>query len=79
MAETKELIAEIGLDNVGFVLDSWHWYTAHESVDDLRTLSNQDVANSRAVTGVGVSHKEQVCGLSTERFGFVVLFILRRG
>lgn len=43
MAETKELLAEIDLENMGFVLDSWHWYTAHESVDDLRTLSNQDI------------------------------------
>ncbi len=43
MAEAKELISEIGLDNVGFVLDSWHWYTAHETADDLRTLKNQDV------------------------------------
>ena len=43
MAEAKELIAEIGLDNVGFVLDSWHWYTAHETVDELRTLQNRDV------------------------------------
>lgn len=43
MAETKELIAEIGRDNVGIVLDSWHWYTAHESPDDLRTLTNRDV------------------------------------
>jgi sugar phosphate isomerase/epimerase len=43
MAETKELIADIGLDNVGFVLDSWHWYTAHETADDLRTLKNRDV------------------------------------
>ncbi|HIE99485.1 MAG TPA: sugar phosphate isomerase/epimerase [Planctomycetes bacterium] len=43
MAETKDLIAEIGQDNVGFILDSWHWYTAHETVDDLRTLSNKDV------------------------------------
>ena len=43
MAETKELIANIGLDNVGFVLDSWHWYTAHETADDLRTLKNHDV------------------------------------
>lgn len=43
MAETKDLIAEIGEDNVGFVLDSWHWYTAHESVDDLKTLKNKDI------------------------------------
>ena len=43
MAETKNLIAEIGEDNVGFVLDSWHWYTAHETVDDLMTLTNKDI------------------------------------
>lgn len=43
MAETKNLIAEIGQDNVGFVLDSWHWYTAHETVADLMTLSKQDI------------------------------------
>lgn len=43
MAETKNLIAEIGADNVGFVLDSWHWYTSHETVEELMTLSNKDV------------------------------------
>ena len=43
MAETKDLIAEIGQDNVGFVLDSWHWYTAHETADDLRTLTSRDI------------------------------------
>jgi sugar phosphate isomerase/epimerase len=43
MSETKDLIAEIGEPNVGFVLDSWHWYTAHETADDLRTLTNQDI------------------------------------
>lgn len=43
MAEMNELLAEIGLDNVGFVLDSWHWYTAGETVEDLLTLRNQDV------------------------------------
>ncbi len=43
MAETKDLIAEIGTDNVGFVLDSWHWYTAGDSLDDLLSLTNDDV------------------------------------
>jgi sugar phosphate isomerase/epimerase len=38
MAEMKELIAEIDKPNVGFVLDSWHWYTAGESKKDLMTL-----------------------------------------
>src|SRR5262249_50625093 len=28
MAEMRELIATIGLPNIGLVLDSWHWYTA---------------------------------------------------
>ncbi|MEM9586946.1 MAG: TIM barrel protein [Planctomycetota bacterium] len=43
MAETKDLISEIGQTNVGFVLDSWHWYTAHETLQDLLTLTNADV------------------------------------
>lgn len=43
MAETKDLIAEIGTGNVGFILDSWHWYTAGETVQDLHTLTNQDI------------------------------------
>lgn len=43
MAETQELIAQIGRDNVGLVLDSWHWYTAGETPDDLLTLTNRDV------------------------------------
>jgi sugar phosphate isomerase/epimerase len=43
MAEMKELIAEIGRDDVGLVLDSWHWYTAGETEADLKTLANRDV------------------------------------
>ncbi|MBN2475253.1 MAG: sugar phosphate isomerase/epimerase [Pirellulales bacterium] len=43
LAETKDLIAEIGRDNVGVVLDSWHWYNARETETDLLTLTNRDV------------------------------------
>ena len=43
MAEARELVAGIGLDNVGLVLDSWHWYTADETADDIRALTNADV------------------------------------
>jgi sugar phosphate isomerase/epimerase len=43
MAEMKELIAEIGQSSVGFLLDSWHWYTAGEGAADLLTLRGQDV------------------------------------
>lgn len=43
MAETKDLIAEIGTGNVGLVLDSWHWWTAGDSVEDILALKNEDV------------------------------------
>jgi sugar phosphate isomerase/epimerase len=43
MAEMKDLLAEIGQINVGFVLDPWHGYTAQETVDDLLTLRGSDV------------------------------------
>lgn len=43
MKEGKELIGEIGQSNVGFVLDSFHWYCANESIDDIRTLKPEDI------------------------------------
>jgi sugar phosphate isomerase/epimerase len=43
LREMRELIAEIGRDNVGLVLDSWHWYMAGEGKADLLTLKNTDV------------------------------------
>ena len=43
MKETKELIAVVGQNNVGFVLDSWHWTMANETIDDIKTLTNKDV------------------------------------
>ena len=43
MQETKELLAAIDEPNVGFVLDSWHWYCAGETKDDLLTLRNKDI------------------------------------
>jgi sugar phosphate isomerase/epimerase len=43
MAEMRELLGEIGQENVGFVLDTWHWYTAGETLADLGTLKNSEV------------------------------------
>lgn len=43
LREAQELIAEVGADNLGLVLDSWHWYTAGEDVDDFASLTNRDV------------------------------------
>ncbi|OAV44927.1 sugar phosphate isomerase/epimerase [Lewinella sp. 4G2] len=41
--ELKELIEMIGTGNVGVVLDSYHWYTAQEGVDDLKIWKNEDI------------------------------------
>ena len=43
MKEGKELIGEIGESNVGFVLDSFHWYTANDTLEDIRTLKPEDI------------------------------------
>ena len=61
MAGMKDLIGAIGQDNVGFVLDSWHWYTAGETKDDLLTLTNKDVvACDLNDAPAGVPRDEQV-------------------
>jgi sugar phosphate isomerase/epimerase len=39
----KELLAAIGTDNLGIQLDSWHWFNAQETQQDLLTLRAQDV------------------------------------
>jgi sugar phosphate isomerase/epimerase len=43
LAGMKQLIAAIDQPNVGLVLDSWHWYTAGETAEDLRTLTGSQV------------------------------------
>ena len=45
MAEMKELFAHMNQSNVGFVLDSWHWYTSGETKDDLLTLRGKDIVS----------------------------------
>lgn len=55
LAETRELIAAIGTGNVGLVLDTWHWWTANDTVEDLLTLKNEDVVSvdlNDAPTGI---------------------------
>ena len=43
LSEIKELIVAIGTGNVGVQLDSWHWFNAEETEQDLLTLHNEDV------------------------------------
>lgn len=45
MAETRDLVAEIGQPNVGILLDSWHWYHAGDTVADIAKLSPKDVVS----------------------------------
>ena len=45
MAETKDLIAEIGTGNVGLVLDSWHWWQAGDSAADILSLKNEEIVS----------------------------------
>ena len=60
MVETQELIAETGKPNVGFVLDSWHWWTAEESSADILTLRNVDVVSCDLNDApVGIPRDEQ--------------------
>jgi sugar phosphate isomerase/epimerase len=43
MAEMKDLLSEIGCENVGLLLDCWHWYTAQETEADLLSLQASQV------------------------------------
>ena len=38
-----ELVKAIDTGNVGLLLDSWHWYTSHGTVEELLQLSNKDI------------------------------------
>ena len=40
-----ELVDAIGTGNVGLLMDSWHWYTSHGTVEELLQLSNKDVVH----------------------------------
>ncbi|MEZ4777417.1 MAG: sugar phosphate isomerase/epimerase family protein [Bacteroidia bacterium] len=43
MAEARELIAAIGEPNVGLVLDSFHWYCAEDTAEDILALDKSDI------------------------------------
>ncbi len=43
MKEVKELITATEQDNIKIQLDSFHWYCAEETVEDLLTLTNDDI------------------------------------
>lgn len=63
MAEGRELIAEIGTGNLGFVLDSWHWWTAGESPADIASLRAEDIVSVDINDApVGLPREQQIDG-----------------
>lgn len=43
LPQLLELRDAIGVETVGILLDSWHWYTSGGTLDELRRLRNEDV------------------------------------
>lgn len=46
MAECLQLIGEAGKSNIGVVIDSWHWWTARETPEDITKLTNSQVVSA---------------------------------
>ncbi|HEV2348716.1 MAG TPA: sugar phosphate isomerase/epimerase family protein [Terriglobia bacterium] len=44
LSEMKELQVAIGMDNLGVQLDSFHWFNAEETPEDIGTLRSRDIA-----------------------------------
>ncbi len=58
--DMMELCEAIGTGNVGLLLDSWHWYTSHGTVQELERLSNKDIVHvhvNDAPSGVAVDQQ----------------------
>jgi len=43
--QMMELVGAIGRGNVGLLMDSWHWYTSHGTVEELLGLSGKDIVH----------------------------------
>lgn len=43
--EMMELCHAIDTGNMGLLLDAWHWYTSHGTVEELKTLTNETIVN----------------------------------
>lgn len=63
MAELKELIHAVDEDNLGIILDSFHWFCAGESEADILSLDNKDiVAVDLNDARANISADEQIDG-----------------
>lgn len=59
--DMMELVRAIGSNNVGLLLDSWHWYTSQGTLDELAQLTNRDIVHVHVNDApVGISVDRQV-------------------
>jgi sugar phosphate isomerase/epimerase len=59
-AQVMELAAAIGTGNVGLLMDSWHWYTSHGTVEELLGLAGKDIVHvhvNDAPSGIAVDEQ----------------------
>ena len=58
--DMMELVEAIGTGNVGLLLDSWHWFTSHGTVDEMLRLSRDDIVHvhvNDAPSGIAVDEQ----------------------
>ncbi len=45
MSHTLKLIEDIGLENVGLMVDVWHWFNAEDTLEELRELRPEQIVH----------------------------------
>ena len=61
LKDTLALIRDIGQPNVGVILDSWHWWQAGETAEDLLQLKNAEVVSvdlNDAPAGIAIEQQQ---------------------
>lgn len=60
MAHALQVIDDIGLDNMGLLIDSWHWFTAQDTLEELRALRPDQVVHVHFVDAPDKPLAEQI-------------------
>ena len=59
--QVLDLCDAIGTGNMGVLLDAWHWYTSHGTLEDLKKLSNELVVQVHVNDApAGIAIDEQI-------------------
>ncbi|MCX7599117.1 MAG: sugar phosphate isomerase/epimerase [Armatimonadetes bacterium] len=60
MAHALQVIDDIGLDNLGLLIDSWHWFTAQDTLEELRALRPEQIVHVHFVDAPDRPLAEQI-------------------